>query len=86
MKLVAPLGWFVNLHFEAEALPELESWLRAIPATVVIDHLGRINAGKGVDQRPFRILLELATPDMLAPYVAIARGSAQRELLARQRR
>lgn len=58
--LVAPLGWFVNLHFEAEALPELESWLRAIPATVVIDHLGRINAGKGVDQRPFRILLELA--------------------------
>ena len=33
-----------------------------------------------------RIMLELATPDMLAPYVAIARGSAQRELLARQRR
>ena len=30
-------------------------------------------------------MLELATPDMLAGYVAIARGSAQRELLARHR-
>jgi len=60
VELVAPLGWFVDLHFEAGALPELESWLRGIPATVVIDHLGRIDAGKGVDQRPFRILLELA--------------------------
>lgn len=60
VKLVTPLGWFVNLHFEAAALPELESWLRAIPATVVIDHLGRIDAGEGIDQRPFRILLELA--------------------------
>jgi hypothetical protein len=33
-----------------------------------------------------RIMLELATPDMLAGYVTIARGSAQRELLARHRR
>jgi hypothetical protein len=30
-----------------------------------------------------RILLELATPDMLARYVAIANGAAQRDLLAR---
>jgi predicted TIM-barrel fold metal-dependent hydrolase len=60
LKTVAPLGWFVELHFEAEALPELESWLGAIPATVVIDHLGRVDAGQGIDQPPFRILLELA--------------------------
>jgi hypothetical protein len=31
-----------------------------------------------------RILLELATPDMLAGYVRIANGPAQRELLARR--
>lgn len=60
LKTVAPLGWFVELHFEAEALPELEGWLKAIPATVVIDHLGRVDAGKGIDQAPFRILCELA--------------------------
>ena len=33
-----------------------------------------------------RIMLELATADMLAAYIAIANGSAQRELLARFRR
>lgn len=33
-----------------------------------------------------RILLELATPDMLAGYVKIANGPAQRELLASVRR
>jgi hypothetical protein len=32
-----------------------------------------------------RVMLELATEDMLAAYVAIARGSAQRELLAKAR-
>lgn len=31
-----------------------------------------------------RIMLELATTDMLAPYVAIANGAAQRSLLARR--
>ncbi len=33
-----------------------------------------------------RILLELVTEDMLAPYVRIANGAAQRELLARPSR
>lgn len=33
-----------------------------------------------------RIMLEVATPDMLAPYVKLANGAAQRELLARLRR
>ncbi|HEX7053166.1 MAG TPA: amidohydrolase family protein [Burkholderiales bacterium] len=59
LEAVAPLGWFVELHFEAEALPGLESWLKAIPAVVVIDHIGRVDAGQGVDQEPFRILREL---------------------------
>ncbi len=33
-----------------------------------------------------RVMLELATPDMVAAYVAVANGAAQRELLARFRR
>jgi hypothetical protein len=32
-----------------------------------------------------RVLFELVTEDMLAPYVAIANGAAQRQLLARPR-
>jgi predicted TIM-barrel fold metal-dependent hydrolase len=57
------LGWFVELHFEGAALPALRDWLSAIPATVVIDHLGRIDPSLGVEQAPFGVLLELARRD-----------------------
>jgi predicted TIM-barrel fold metal-dependent hydrolase len=57
------LGWFVELHFEAAALPGLRDWLAEIPATVVIDHIGRVDPAHGVDQLPFRVLLELARRD-----------------------
>jgi predicted TIM-barrel fold metal-dependent hydrolase len=57
------LGWFVELHFEGAALPGLRDWLAAIPATVVIDHIGRIDPAQGVEQAPFRALLELARRD-----------------------
>lgn len=57
------LGWFVELHFEGAALPGLQEWLAAIPATVVIDHLGRVDPSHGVEQPPFRVLLELARRD-----------------------
>jgi 2-pyrone-4,6-dicarboxylate lactonase len=57
------LGWFVELHFEGAALPGLKSWLAAIPATVVIDHLGRIDPAQGLKQDPFEALTELAVRD-----------------------
>jgi predicted TIM-barrel fold metal-dependent hydrolase len=53
------LGWFVELHFEGAAIPGLRKWLEAIPATVVIDHMGRVEVAAGVDQEPFAILCEL---------------------------
>ena len=57
------LGWFVELHFEGVALPGLRDWLAAIPVIVLIDHIGRIDPAHGVDQLPFRVLLELARRD-----------------------
>ena len=60
LRAIEGLTWFVELHFEGGALPTLQSWLATIPATVVVDHVGRIDAGLGVDQQPFQILLELA--------------------------
>jgi len=59
------LGWFVELHFESSALPRLFDWLTAIPATVVIDHIGRVDPSLGVDQVPFQLLLELARRDSI---------------------
>lgn len=53
------LGWFVELHFEGAALPGLKTWLEGIPATVVIDHIGRVDVSQGLGQEPFAVLCEL---------------------------
>ena len=59
------LGWFVELHIDGAALPGLADWLKAIPATVVIDHIGRIDTSLGIGQEPFGVLLDLARRDNL---------------------
>jgi predicted TIM-barrel fold metal-dependent hydrolase len=43
VRCIDGLGWFVELHFEGAELPALRPWLEDIPATVVIDHMGRID-------------------------------------------
>lgn len=60
MSCIDGLGWFVELHFEGAALPDLEDWLKSIKAPLVIDHFGRIDPRHGLEQRPFRIMEELA--------------------------
>jgi predicted TIM-barrel fold metal-dependent hydrolase len=57
---VAPLGWHVVLHFDAVDLLEFGDMLSALPVPFVIDHMGRVPTKDGLDQRPFRILLETA--------------------------
>src|SRR5688572_20749243 len=57
------LGCFVELHFEGAELPGLADWIAAIPATVVIDHFGRVDASLGVHQAPWRALEELVRKD-----------------------
>lgn len=60
MQCIEGLGWFVELHFDGAALPDLQSWIVKIPAPVVIDHFGRIDAGLGINHQAFRALSELA--------------------------
>jgi predicted TIM-barrel fold metal-dependent hydrolase len=60
---IQDLQWFVELHFEGAALPDLEGWLRSIKSTVVIDHFGRIDPRYGLEQQPFKILESLAHRD-----------------------
>lgn len=60
---IAGLGWFVELHFDGGALPGLREWLEKIPATVVIDHFGRVDPLQGVEGEPFRVLCGLAARD-----------------------
>jgi 2-pyrone-4,6-dicarboxylate lactonase len=56
---VAPLGWHVVLYLEAEDVAENARTLAALPLPVVIDHMGRVATADGIDQKPFRLLLDL---------------------------
>ena len=46
---VAPLGWHIVVYFEMRDLPELEDFFTSLPTTVVVDHMGTPDVGKGVD-------------------------------------
>lgn len=50
---IAPLGWHVVVYFEAADLPELQDFFTALPATVVVDHMGRPDVRKPVDGPEF---------------------------------
>jgi predicted TIM-barrel fold metal-dependent hydrolase len=59
LAMIAPLGWHVVLHFDAEDIESHADLFRRMRVPFVIDHMGRIDAGHGLDQRPFAMLLEL---------------------------
>lgn len=63
---IAPLGWHVVLHFDAEDIPAQQDMLRGITVPFVIDHMGRVRAEQGLEQRPFRLLLQLMRENPLA--------------------
>ncbi|MEX0304455.1 MAG: amidohydrolase family protein [Leisingera sp.] len=56
---VSLLGWHIVVYFEAQDLEELAPFLVSLPATVVVDHMGRPDADKGVDHPDFQRFLDL---------------------------
>ena len=58
-KRLADIGWHLQIHMAAELIGELTPALKRSPVPVVIDHMGRIDASRGLDQEPFRNLLAL---------------------------
>ena len=56
---LAPLGWHLQLHMAAERIGELAPAIRRSPVPVMIDHMGRVDASRGLAQQPFRDLLAL---------------------------
>ena len=59
LAMIAPLGWHVVLHFDAEDIESHAAVFRGLRVPFVIDHMGRVQAAQGLDQKPFRMLLEL---------------------------
>jgi len=60
---IVPLGWHVVLHFDAKDLVDFGRMLRDLPVPFIIDHMGRVPTKDGLDQEPFRILLDTAQMD-----------------------
>jgi 2-pyrone-4,6-dicarboxylate lactonase len=58
-KRLAPLGWHLQIHMEADLIAELAPAIHRAPVPVVIDHMGRIDASLGLDHAHFAALLRL---------------------------
>jgi 2-pyrone-4,6-dicarboxylate lactonase len=59
----AAIGWHVDVYLEAGTTREFAPILRSLPTTYVIDHMGTIAAGKGLDDPEFKALLDLQASD-----------------------
>jgi 2-pyrone-4,6-dicarboxylate lactonase len=58
-KRLADIGWHLQIHMEADLIGELAPAITRSAAPVVIDHMGRIDASLGPEQRSFSNLLKL---------------------------
>ena len=57
------LRWCIDFHMAPEDLEPLVPRLSKLAVPLVIDHFARIDPAQGLDQRPFRVLLDLVAHD-----------------------
>lgn len=56
---LADRGMHLQVHMDASLIEGMTPLLTSLPVTVVIDHMGRVDASQGIDQAPFQALLRL---------------------------
>jgi 2-pyrone-4,6-dicarboxylate lactonase len=56
---IKELGWHIVVYFEAPDLEELTPFLKTLPTTVVVDHMGRPDVTKGIDHPDFKRFMAL---------------------------
>ncbi len=56
---LAVLNWHLQLHVESSMIVKMTTELKLTPVPVVIDHMGRVDASRGLDQPGFTHLLKL---------------------------
>ncbi len=59
----ASLDWHVVLHLKGEDILELRDEIARLDVPFVIDHMGRVETGPGLDQPAFQALLDLVRRD-----------------------
>jgi len=63
LRKVKSLGWHLVLHMDAIDIDALTPMIRKLEMPFVIDHMGRVESAKGVEQPAFKALLELVRMD-----------------------
>jgi 2-pyrone-4,6-dicarboxylate lactonase len=58
-KRLANIGWHLQVHFDPELIDDYAPHFKQSAVPVVIDHMGRVDASKGLDQPTFKSLLKL---------------------------
>ena len=56
---LADIGWHLQIHTDSSLIGEMAPALERSPVPVVIDHMGRVDASLGLEQKPFQSLLKL---------------------------
>lgn len=56
---LASLGWHLQLHLDCSVISNMATELKFSAVPVVIDHMGRVDASRGLDQTGFVNLLKL---------------------------
>ena len=72
-KQVAPLGWHVQVYTNLEVIAGMQDTIRALPTPLVVDHFGKLDASKPLNQPGFDTLCALvqsgkAYVKLSAPY------------------
>ncbi len=56
---IVPLGWHIVIYFEAADLAEYYDFFTSLPATVVVDHMGRPDVSQPVNGPGFNLFIKL---------------------------
>lgn len=56
LQRVAPLGWHLVIHVNAEDIIKFEDFYQQFDMPIVVDHMGRVPADAGLEQKAFLIL------------------------------
>ena len=56
---VAKLGWHIVVYFEAPDLEELVPFLKQLPTTIVVDHMGRPDVSNDVEHPDFQRFIQM---------------------------
>ena len=57
--IIAEYGWHIVVYVESQDLEELVPFLKALPTTIVFDHMARPDVTKGTDSKEFNLLMKL---------------------------